>query len=66
MSTQQSPLPPDENRALPALPIYMWVGCVIATIIIATRLITRIKLKQAAGLDDLFIGISYVSEYKSD
>lgn len=53
-------LPPDENRALPALSIYMWVGCAFATVIVAIRLITRIVLKHAAGWDDFFIGVSYV------
>jgi len=60
MSNLPDPLPPNDNRALPGLSIYMWLGCAIATIIVATRLVTRIVLKQAAGWDDLFIGISYV------
>ena len=53
-------LPCDENRAVPGLSIYMWLGCGIATVIIGSRLVTRIALKQAAGWDDFFIGVSYV------
>lgn len=55
-----SPLPPDETRDHPALAIYMWVGCGIATVVVAARLYTRLFLKQAAGWDDPFILLSYV------
>lgn len=53
-------LPPDEVRGHPALAIYMWVGCGIATVVIAVRLSTRLFLKQAAGWDDPFIALSYL------
>ena len=53
-------LPADEVRGHPALAIYMWVGCGIATVVVAVRLYTRLFWKQAAGWDDLFIALSYV------
>lgn len=62
MDSLPNPLPPDDNRATPGLPIYMWFGCAIATIIIGARLVSRIILKNAAGYDDFFIGISYVRQ----
>nr|POE87139.1 hypothetical protein CFP56_76004 [Quercus suber] len=54
------PLPPDVDRAVPALSIYVWVGCGIATAVVATRLYTRLVLVKTAGWDDLFIALSYV------
>nr|ANM86477.1 integral membrane protein [Cladonia uncialis subsp. uncialis]AUW31381.1 putative integral membrane protein [Cladonia uncialis subsp. uncialis] len=53
-------LPADEVRGHPALAIYMWVGCGIATVVVAVRLYTRLFWKQAAGWDDLFIALSYL------
>jgi hypothetical protein len=41
----------------------MWLGCGIATVVVALRLITRIVLKHAAGWDDFLIVTSYVRFY---
>ena len=60
MATPGDALPPDVNIAVPGLPIYIWIGCGLATVVVVARLITRLVIKKTAGWDDFFIGASYV------
>ena len=50
-----------DNRALPGLPIFVFLMAFLACIVVGLRLYVRVWLKSVAGSDDLLICPALVS-----
>lgn len=61
MASSTLTIPPNEDRGPQLLAIY-WTGCTVATIIVALRVYSRIKIK-GLGLDDWTILFTMVREH---
>lgn len=50
----------EANRAIPGVPVANFVCCILALVIVALRIFTRVWIKRAAGWDDVLIVIAMV------
>jgi hypothetical protein len=50
----------DAQTKFPSILAVLIVGCVLSSTVVTLRLITRLNIIRAAGLDDYIIGIAQV------